>query len=433
MAVEGFVDGVRERFVVGWAFDRDDPSSRQELEVAVDGRAQGTCVAEFERPDLGPAGIGDGKHAFRFEVEEAFEPGSEHLISVRARKDGTLLPLVSNYFAAVKASDGTEGRIVLRSPVPRPETVQRRPDDGSSVQPSTPSAPPRALVGRSGWLFDLAELEPLLRLLGRRPCSAETVEAVARQLSGEHEHLRELQVPYVVATLPDKACVYDDLLPEPLALRLEQRPVEHVMSALLDTQTGDLLDLLRPLRVARRHGEAFLSRGSGLTWPGAFHAYRAIARELGKRRADFTPRPVDALEFASPGVSDDPLPTRQRVALVGEELVDLAPGFEAAEEEPQPRAGHLAAMYSPVPDSIDRLAMARVSLLEHPQPEGKPTALVVHDGRAARVASFLAEHCRRTIVVVAEHLPLEVLEHEAVDVVVRVIDESRLALEPPSV
>jgi hypothetical protein len=239
----------------------------------------------------------------------------------------------------------------------------------------------------------------------------------------------------VVATLPDKACVYDDLLPQPLGLRLEQRPVEHVMSALLDTQTGDLLDLLRPLRVARRHGAAFLSRGV------RFHVARSLPRLPGDRpRAGqaprglhFTPRPVDALEFASPGVRDDPLPTRRRVALVGEELVDLAPGFEEAEEEPQPRAGHLAAMYSPVPDSIDRLAMARVSLLEHPQPEGKPAALVVHDGRAARVASFLAEHCRRTIVVVAEHLPLEVLEHEAVDVVVRVIDESRLAHEPPSV
>ena len=35
------------------------------------------------------------------------------------------------------------------------------------------------------------------------------------------------------------------------------------------------------LRDARRHGRLFTRLGTSLTWKGAFHAYRAIAKELG--------------------------------------------------------------------------------------------------------------------------------------------------------
>jgi hypothetical protein len=67
----GSVDRVLHRTVHGWAWDADRPEARLRVWVRVNGTLAGATMADRVRPDLAPAGIGDGAHAYAFPVPEA--------------------------------------------------------------------------------------------------------------------------------------------------------------------------------------------------------------------------------------------------------------------------------------------------------------------------------------------------------------------------
>ena len=83
----GYVDAISGRRVFGWAWDRANPDARIELQVYAGGRLLGAVTAARERPDLRENGIGDGRHAFEFELPEAL--GEAAAIEVRATRPDT--------------------------------------------------------------------------------------------------------------------------------------------------------------------------------------------------------------------------------------------------------------------------------------------------------------------------------------------------------
>ena len=83
----GYVDAISGRRVFGWAWDRANPDARIELQVYAGARLLGTVTAARERPDLRENGIGDGRHAFEFELPEALDAAAA--IEVRATRPDT--------------------------------------------------------------------------------------------------------------------------------------------------------------------------------------------------------------------------------------------------------------------------------------------------------------------------------------------------------
>lgn len=66
--IQGRIDAVSGGRIYGWAWDRRNRDARLEIEVRLGDRSLGTTVADRERPDLAPNGIGDGRHAFELDL-----------------------------------------------------------------------------------------------------------------------------------------------------------------------------------------------------------------------------------------------------------------------------------------------------------------------------------------------------------------------------
>lgn len=87
-SIVGRVEGVRGGALVGWCWDRADPTSRIELECLARGEIIGVVVADVLRSDLVSAGVGDGQHAFRFPLAPEVLDGDDDLaIAVRTSKE----------------------------------------------------------------------------------------------------------------------------------------------------------------------------------------------------------------------------------------------------------------------------------------------------------------------------------------------------------
>lgn len=79
----GFLDGVSEGRVLGWAWDPAAPESRQRVALTIDGQSISDVTADLARPDLRDAGVGDGAHAFDLPVPGRFFDGRRHRIDAR--------------------------------------------------------------------------------------------------------------------------------------------------------------------------------------------------------------------------------------------------------------------------------------------------------------------------------------------------------------
>jgi hypothetical protein len=82
-ACEGWVDAVDADAVSGWVCDRRAPERVVEVEIRDGDRPIAVLPAGLYRPDLAEAGMGDGRHAFRFPIAHRLADGREHTLSVR--------------------------------------------------------------------------------------------------------------------------------------------------------------------------------------------------------------------------------------------------------------------------------------------------------------------------------------------------------------
>jgi hypothetical protein len=444
MATEGFIDGLKGPFLLGWAFDPERPGVRLELDIELDGQPVGRCIADVLRRDLEQQSVGDGRHGFRVRLPRPLEPGSSHLVLVRS-EDGTVLPIRKRYFADPSGQSTDRQLNLYLAPLePAGADAGAQPTDGDLAgAPVTPvkasalvegaaaTAPlsrpradaRRALVGREGWLFAYDGPERLARRLGTTPPLPARTRDQVRLLRSRYKRLTDMGVGYLVAAMPDKLAVCSERLPPGVEFVPEGRPAERVVGALRNDPALEILDLLPVLRHARHHGELFLRQGRQLTWTGAFHAYRAVAKELAKRFAQIEP-PTITLELGEPVEAADPLRLLPRVALVGEEALPIAVEDESADQEPDLNRSRLSAMYAPLPEGLAARLGPRAALLERDEDSELPRAMIVHDGSGGRLVPFLAEHFSSTLVEVSDTPPYEVIHGQRPLVVIQIVSES---------
>ncbi|HEY0832827.1 MAG TPA: glycosyltransferase family 2 protein [Azospirillum sp.] len=113
----GFLDDVRDGNVDGWAADPARPDARITVVIAVDGARVGTAVADIHREDLTDAGLGDGRHAFRFRLPDHLLDDRPHVVAVTFAETGGHL-VRSPMAAAVLARDAGFRRVDPPAGVP---------------------------------------------------------------------------------------------------------------------------------------------------------------------------------------------------------------------------------------------------------------------------------------------------------------------------
>jgi hypothetical protein len=86
--IHGHLDTCDPNGVSGWAWCPSNPLEAVEIWFEIDGFVTRCGLALEYRPDLQAAGIGDGKHSFRFEVPIDFFDGREHTIKAFGRLNG---------------------------------------------------------------------------------------------------------------------------------------------------------------------------------------------------------------------------------------------------------------------------------------------------------------------------------------------------------
>lgn len=434
MGTQGRIDGIRRRYMIGWAHDPQRPGARLELEIDLDGISLGTCLADLRRGDLLAAGVGDGNHGFRFQLPSALEPGSEHEIRVRSLADGVLLPLANNYLSDANGDANAQPLVLRTAPDPAEQaaSAEQRPDGAPAPAPPAavetleeqqPSVP-QALVGTAGWLFGYEGQEGLERRLGIRSVSPTRVQQQVQLLRQRHERLAAAGIAYLPVTLPDKAAVYDDQLAIRMGLEPEGRSTAKLVSELRREPHLELLDLLWVLRDGKRRGLVFPRRGLGLTWLGAFEAYWAVMKELSKRVRGVSAPGSITLELGKEVPLENPLVSRERIIRVGEESIPVVISDSEAETEPDLIRTSFTAMYSPVPEELAEQLGPEAAVLDSPNSTGSGELLIVHDGSGTRIIPFVAEHFTRTVVDVATELPYDVIEQRGPVAVLEIFSDT---------
>jgi hypothetical protein len=90
--LHGCIDVATRTLIEGWVWDPECPEERIELELLEDGRQLATFIADRSRPPLADVGIGDGCHAFRFEIPLGRLSGQDHVLNLRCAITGAIVP-----------------------------------------------------------------------------------------------------------------------------------------------------------------------------------------------------------------------------------------------------------------------------------------------------------------------------------------------------
>jgi hypothetical protein len=377
VAVRGYVDGVIAGEVVGWAFDDDRPSECVRVSGTIDGVELGKAIADQDRGDVRAAGLGNGLCGFRLPFTTPLGPG-RHTVDVSVVGTGVALPLARDWVAHGDGDIPLDG-VVLQGPG-EPATGGR-PDADRDPGPDVV-----ALVGAGTWLFPVPSdggdgPRGLARIShGALDADVDAVEAF-------HAAVAAARAVGCVVEVPDKLQVYAEHLPEGFTVDADGRWARRLQARLRDSDVGGVLDLYDVLTDARAHGRTFTRTGRGVSWVGAVHAARAIARAVGVR-----PRPLDAIDLGL-------------LAPVEDSVVDA------------PRVTWRDGAFVPVPSTT--LPEDEEPVLDlRPLPAGSATGLIVHDGCGGRIAQVVGERFARVTVVEAGAVTSALLKREKADVVV---------------
>src|SRR5207237_1141094 len=87
--LRSFLDEVSRNRIAGWAQDEAQPGAPLSLLILVDEALVARVLANRHRPDLATAGIGDGRHGFRFDFPKSLSPDERHEVRVCREADGS--------------------------------------------------------------------------------------------------------------------------------------------------------------------------------------------------------------------------------------------------------------------------------------------------------------------------------------------------------
>ena len=147
-AISGYVEGVTERTLSGWAYDATAPDRPLEMELLVDGQVRAVFLAEIDRPDVQDAGHPALTCGFSLTLPRDVPAGKKVSLTVRAKASGTVI-------------EG--GALRVRLPEPAPE--EKLPEIAPAA-PAAPEEPPFPLAGGVeqidtggiiGWVQDPAD------------------------------------------------------------------------------------------------------------------------------------------------------------------------------------------------------------------------------------------------------------------------------------
>src|SRR3954469_1633873 len=87
--LRSFLDEISRERIAGWAQDGAQPDAPLSLLILVDDALAARVLANRHRPDLAAAGIGDGRHGFRFEFPDSLPSGERQVVRVCREADGS--------------------------------------------------------------------------------------------------------------------------------------------------------------------------------------------------------------------------------------------------------------------------------------------------------------------------------------------------------
>jgi hypothetical protein len=91
-ALQGFIDKADYTGIQGWIWDPEAPRRRIRVELVEGDRQLATTVADLHRPGLDRAGIGDGRHVFKFDLPPGLLSTGPHVLHLRCLETGVALP-----------------------------------------------------------------------------------------------------------------------------------------------------------------------------------------------------------------------------------------------------------------------------------------------------------------------------------------------------
>ncbi len=368
MSLRGYIDGVIGDELVGWALDDAAPDNRLRVRGELDGVVLDTVEASEPRRDLVTAGFGDGGYGFRIAFDPALlTPGEHH---VAATVGDEALPLASDWIVRDGADRARES-VMLAAGVPTGDAAAPPPEPQPASAPPAPPPVPALVAGAAGWIFRIPA--------GSSGHTQAQLDAYAAAVEALHVLANALGIVARAVAVPPKHVVYAEHLPPLRRHPPAGRPARAVAARLRVSDVASLLDLHDALQDARTHGRVYSRSGQRLTWSGAIHAYRAIAKDLEGSIAGLRPHPLDAFDFGA--------------------LAPVADALDGADSEP--------------------VLMTRPSAAV----AGAATGLIVHDGTAGRIAELLRLHFWRCQVVESERVDPEVVRSVKADAVIWVRED----------
>lgn len=111
-AVEGYIEGVQDRRVFGWAWCRSRPNDPVDVEIRMGDQTLAAVRADRYRGDLAKAGLSEGRHAFEaiLDCTLSAEQKTQVTVHARPRAGEPWVPLVNRTrWALAKGVDAAEG------------------------------------------------------------------------------------------------------------------------------------------------------------------------------------------------------------------------------------------------------------------------------------------------------------------------------------
>lgn len=265
------------------------------------------------------------------------------------------------------------------------------------------SPSPSVIRGRDGWLY-YGESDAIEDYVGRRPLTAQEVDAWRETVERSRDWLRARGAAYVFTIAPDKHVAYPEHMPESLHPVRSSRRMDQVLAAVAGS--GVAVDVRPAIEEAKSHERVYHLTDSHWNARGALAAYQPIVAALRAQKPELPPA-WQRSDFEE---------LEQEIG--GLDLARMM-GLNHALHEMNltliPKRRRLATVVDP-PGAPITAELGRI-VTEIPGSH-LPRAVVFRDSFTTALAPFLAEHFSRAVFLwQKDFVPEQVIE-EGADVVI---------------
>jgi hypothetical protein len=138
----------------------------------------------------------------------------------------------------------------------------------------------QVLVGKDGWLFFDLDRCQSADYMGLRPFTPEQLEQWRTYLERRAAYLEARGVRYVFMAAPNQPTIYPEKLPENVRIHRGRTRYEQLTAYLAAHSSFRLLDLVEPIRAAKRQGLVYFRTDSHWNGLGCYVAMDCLCRRL---------------------------------------------------------------------------------------------------------------------------------------------------------